>query len=353
MRILEQTGLTFDDVLLVPAKGYTNSRHTGITQIDLSTQLTPRLYKMKYPIISANMDTVTGQEMMLEMRRLGGLGIVHRFISPEDQALILDDENKMVACIGVVEAERERLVYLRRNTHNIVAVLIDTAHGHSQMMIDQIHWVKECHPDIDIIAGNVCTADAALALIRAGASCIKCGVGPGSLCTTRIQTGNGVPQLTAIMNIRQGIEKVYAQQRGKHWRPTIIADGGIRNSGDIVKALAAGADAVMVGSLFAGTDEAPGEAVFRGPRGHAKKYRGCASKDFQEDWKGEAHSVEGESTWVPRKGSVANIFQGLVEGILSGMSYQGADTLEDLYNHAEFIVQTQAGYKESTPHGLG
>jgi len=356
MRILDQAGLTFDDVLLVPAKGYINSRNPKGTDIDVSTQLTPKTFQLKYPIVSANMDTVTGQEMMLEMHRLGGLGIVHRFMSFEDQADILNDDKKVIACIGAVEAERERLVFLRKHARNIAAVLIDTAHGHSQMMIDQIHWVRECHSDIDIIAGNVCTADAALALIRAGAHCVKVGVGPGSMCTTRIQTGNGVPQLTAVMDVRRGIEKVYAQQRGKDWRPRVIADGGIRNSGDIVKALAAGADAVMIGSLFAGTDEAPGETTTEphaGPLAKIlKKYRGCASRDFQEDWKGEVYSVEGESAWITARGPVHDIFQSLVEGILSGMSYQGADTLDDLFTNSEFILQSPAGYTEATPHGL-
>jgi len=351
MKILDRPGLAFDDVLLVPAKGYVNSRNPDGNQIDIGVQLTPRTYKLKYPIVSANMDTVTGEEMAAEINRLGGLGIVHRFMSFEDQAEALRIDGISIGCIGATESERERLLYLKQK-RRLNAILIDTAHGHSQMMINQIKWLHECHSELDIIAGNVCTADAALALIRAGASCVKVGVGPGSMCTTRIQTGCGVPQLTAIMDIRQGIEKVFAQQRGKNWRPTIIADGGIRNSGDIVKALAAGADAVMVGNLFAATDEAPGEKIGGQVDIARKKYRGCASRDFQEDWKGQAHSIEGESTWIDSRGPVKCIFNSLIEGIMSGMSYQGADTLEDLYVNAEFIIQTSAGYREATPHGL-
>jgi IMP dehydrogenase len=356
MRILDKPGLTFDDVLLVPAKGYVNSRHPDSVDIDIGVQLTPRTFKMKYPIISANMDTITGKEMADEMNRLGGLGIVHRFMSFEDHVAALGARGNsgVTICIGAVEQERERLLYLKQKTF-VSAVLIDTAHGHSQMMVKQIEWVRQTHPDIDIIAGNVCTADAALALIRAGATCVKVGVGPGSMCTTRIHTGNGVPQLSAIMDVRRGIEKVYAQQRGEKWRPRVIADGGIRNAGDIVKALAAGADAIMSGSLFAGTNETPTlpgkhDDLYAGPP--RKRYRGMASREFQEDWKGEAHSVEGESTIVPSKGPVAQVFQELVERILSGMSYQVAYTLDDLYVNAEFILQSPAGYVEANPHVL-
>jgi IMP dehydrogenase len=352
MRILDKPGLTFDDVLLVPAKGYLNSRNPDSVDIDIGVQLTPRTYKLKYPIISANMDTITGQEMAVEMNRLGGLGIIHRFMSFEDQKEALTMDSQVVGCIGATEDERERLLAIK---DRITSLLIDTAHGHSQMMVKQIEWVKQTYPQLDIIAGNVCTADAALALIRAGATCVKVGVGPGSMCTTRIHTGNGVPQLTAIMDVRRGIEKVYAQQRGEKWRPRVIADGGIKNSGDIVKALAAGADAIMSGFLFAGTAECPDlrgdyAEYYSGPPN--KKYRGMASREFQEDWKDEVRSVEGESTMITSKGPVAKVFQELVEHILSGMSYQGADTLDDLFTNAEFILQSPAGYREATPHGL-
>lgn len=354
MRILDQPGLTFDDVLLVPAKGYVNSRNPDSVEIDVGVQLTPRTFKIRYPIISANMDTITEKEMAVAMANLGGLGIIHRFMSFDDQRAMLHGMGckNTIGCVGATESERERLLALK---DHCAAVLVDTAHGHSQMMVKQIEWIRQTHPHLDIIAGNVCTADAALALIRAGAHCVKVGVGPGSMCTTRIQTGNGVPQLTAIMDIRRGIEKVYAQQRGKDWRPRVIADGGIRTSGDIVKALAAGADAIMSGFLFAGCNETPTvpgkhDALYAGPE--RKRYRGMASREFQEDWKGKVRSVEGESTIVPNKGPVANVFQELVDGILSGMSYQGADTLDDLYANAEFILQTPAGYKEATPHGL-
>lgn len=708
--------LTFDDILLLPRRSRFTSRFGE--SIDLSTKLFPtkeHCFNLTIPIVSANMDTVTGHYMAKVLGDLGAVGIIHRFMTPEHQ---LDELTTLkigndIACIGVGEAERARLSLVLRHAS---AVLIDIAHGHSDLMIDQIKYVKDTYPSVGIIAGNVCTPDGALDLIDAGADCIKVGVGPGcfiagtrvllsngfyrnieeitsgdrvigsdgkpalvlgaknsgfrdvvgyrhaqfykpsfctpdhlhwvgdlnsvsnitlqsrgpakvlkskakttpksskykwkaiskikqdvlllpkkiqfelpetfsiilkkrdckpkfltpsydtgyilglflgdgcasctenngshsgsitwylgreeeaiaqklckaiystlelktnlkieknlikvhlyykpladflqkagkknqkhlfqellvdnieylkglydglidsdghiedygrvnfkntssnlielfnvvcylvtgiwpsntseqpsagglegvrdedcsisyrarlgtlkekrqttnyqvidflenvpylgelvetydievdnqdhsfiannaivhnSLCTTRIKTGHGMPQLSAIMLVREAI--------GQTGKPvTLIADGGIRNSGDIVKALAAGADAVMVGSLFAGTDESPGKK-FRGKNGLYKVYRGMASKEAQEDWKGYATSVEGEFQEIPSKGSVVDVFKELVNGILSGMSYQNAGTLKELRDNAEFVLQTQNGYRESTPHGL-
>lgn len=340
MKILPQIGLSFDDVLLVPRKGLV-SRFNG--EIDLSVELTPNI-KLKYPIISANMDTVTEVNMANTMYQLGGLGIIHRFLLHSQHALSLAEvEGSRIVCIGVGEQGLDRLLKIK-DLVDLDGVLVDVAHGHCDAMLWQIMQIQKFCPNLSIIAGNIATPEAAKILTTAGVDSIKVGVGPGSLCTTRIQTGNGVPQLTAIMNVREILESYKS-------KPTLIADGGIKNSGDIIKALAAGADAVMIGNLFAGTTEAPGEMVHRDGR-PVKKYRGMASKEAQEDWKGQATSVEGESMYLPYKGTVKTIFNNLITGIVSGMSYQGARNLVELRENAVCIQQTQAGYLESNPHGL-
>jgi len=339
--ILEGVGLSFDDVLLVPR--WTNIPSRFDESIDLSSRLLSNL-TLKYPLISANMDTVTHSLMMDTMHKLGGLGIIHRFIPIEAHRVALLDAkspNKIV-CIGVGATELHRL---KEMVDFASAVLIDIAHGHCQAVTDQIRTVKELYPRLPIIAGNIATAAAAEDLIEAGADCLKVGIGPGCLCSTRIQTGAGVPQLTAIMQVHNTIIQVN--------RPvTLIADGGIKHSGDIVKALAAGADAVMIGGLFAGTEEAPGE-VFGDYSGQRYKiYRGMASREAQLSWKGSATSIEGEVKRIPYRGPVAEIFKSLVNGILSGMSYQNARNLSQLREEAVFQKQTQAGYLEGTPHAL-
>lgn len=346
MKILDSVGLSFDDVLLVPQRSCITSRFSG--EVDLTTELVPGI-TLKYPIISANMDTVTENSMAREMENLGGLGIIHRFLSVENHIDLLRnvDKNK-VLCIGVGKDE-----FLRFKTISelvpISAILIDIAHGHSEVMFKQINRIKEVSA-APIIAGNVATYSGVLELLEAGVSSVKVGVGPGSLCTTRIQTGCGMPQLTAIIEARRALEG-FCSGKELQFKPTIIADGGIRYSGDIVKSFAAGADAVMIGNLFAGTEEAPGERV-RTKKGIEKKYRGMASKDAQENWKGYASSIEGEMTFLPYKGQVKYVFEELVTGILSGMSYQDAKNLSELRDNAEFVQITAAGYKESLPHGL-
>lgn len=344
MKFSDKIAPTFDDVLLEPRCSTMSSRFGG--NIDCSTILFPNQkpeFQLLYPIISANMDTVTEWPMADAMHEQGGLGIIHRFMPAARQA----DELRVskgghIGCIGVGDDGWKR--YLEIETH-ISAVLIDVAHGHSQSVVEQIKAVKNKNPKMPIIAGNIATWVAACDLIDAGADCLKVGVGPGSLCTTRIKTGCGVPQLEAIIEVAAGIQSMKKPV-------TLIADGGIRSSGDIVKALAAGADAVMIGSLFAGTEEAPGRC-YRDENGHLYKiYRGMASRAAQEDWKGYATSVEGEMRRVSFRGSVKDIFKELVDGILSGMSYQNAHNLAELRENAVFIQQTINGYKESTPHGL-
>jgi IMP dehydrogenase len=340
IRIKRQEGLTFDDVILEPQKSSFGSRFNG--EVDLSVELLPKL-KLKYPIISANMDTVTGASMANTMRELGGLGIIHRFLNAEDHQAQLEetfnDKGMVILCVGVGSDKDELLSEYR---HQFDGVLIDIAHGHSDLMVQKIQRVKSIAPSLPIIAGNVATADGAIELVEAGASCIKVGVGPGSLCTTRIKTGCGVPQLSAIIEVEKAI-------RGE---ATVIADGGIRHSGDIIKSLAAGADAVMIGRLFAGTDEAPGQVMNVPGQGKVKVYRGMASKEAQESWKGKATSIEGEIAWVSYKGRVADVFHDLISGMKSGMSYQNARNIEELRENAVFIKQTSAGILEAQPHAL-
>jgi len=350
---VDKMGLSFDDVLLVPHRLTFSSRFNG--KIDLSTQILPNI-QLVYPLVSANMDTVTEFRMASAMRAMGGLGIIHRFMPMDQQYEFLQVlEGPKVLCVGVGREDRlaNAKEYITPD-----AILIDVAHGHSNAVLERIQMSKELYPDTPVIAGNVATKIGVLDLLNAGADCVKVGVGPGSLCTTRVKTGCGVPQLTAIMDAKEAIEQWHVDQiRSKNideldWVPTIIADGGIKNSGDIIKALAAGANAVMIGSLFAGTDEAPGRIINFPGRGKMKEYRGMASQEAQESWKGRATSVEGELTYLPYKGAVKDVFEDLVNGMLSGMSYQDAMDIAELQENASFIQMTSAGYKESLPHGV-
>lgn len=340
-KVLEEIGLTFDDVLLVPRFSKFGSRFNG--EISLDVQVLPGL-TLQYPLVSANMDTVTTGPVAQAMERLGGLGIVHRFMPPSEQARELSNLGRPVICIGIGEEGRYRLKTIldaiSKTNEPKPAVLIDIAHGDSVEMLKQIAFVKKF--GFAVIAGNIATAEAARRLWDGGADCVKVGVGPGSLCTTRVQTGCGVPQFTALMDV------VGVKPDGK----TLIADGGIRSSGDILKALAVGADAVMIGQLFAGANETPGER-YRDRNGQVlKRYRGMASKDAQESWKGFATSVEGEATYVPYKGSIEEIFRPLIDSLLSGMSYQGAQNLVELRQNAVFRRQSAAGVREGLPHAL-
>lgn len=342
-------GLSFDDVLLVPRKSTISSRFSG--GIDLSTVIVPGL-GLHYPIISANMDTTTGYELANTLSEAGALGIIHRFLPVEShlQELLntMHQQHPAVLCIGVGKEQFEerflRIFEYNDPKINLGAVLIDIAHGHSDTMLRQIARVQAAAPQLPIIAGNVATYEGAMDLLKAGACSIKCGVGPGSVCSTRIQTGNGVPQLTAIMECRRAIDD-------SGMPASLIADGGIRYGGDIVKALASGANAVMIGNLFAGTEEAIGEFIST-RNGMVKVYRGMASREAQKSWKGYATSIEGEMMNVQYKGSAVAVLNGLVSGILSGMSYQDARNIRELQDNAVFIRQTSAGHRESQPYAL-
>ncbi|TFW32952.1 IMP dehydrogenase [Massilia horti] len=474
MRLL-QKALTFDDVLLVPA--YSNVLPA---ETSLRTKLT-RNISLNIPLLSAAMDTVTEARLAIAMAQEGGIGIVHKNLSPKDQARevarvkrfeagVLRDpitipptmkirevlalaaqhgisgfpvvEGKQV--VGIItnrdlrfeedlDAEarakmtpREELVYVKEdadtaeakrlmNKHRLERVLVvnddfelrglitvkdilkshehplaskdsqgkllvgaavgvgerdeerihllvqagvdvlvvDTAHGHSQGILNRVKWIKEQYPHVDVIGGNIATAAAAKALVEHGADAVKVGIGPGSICTTRIVAGVGVPQITAISNVAQALEGTGVP---------CIADGGIRYSGDISKALAAGAHTVMMGSMFAGTEEAPGEVVLYQGRSY-KSYRGMGSlgamaegsadRYFQDaQAKAEKFVPEGIEGRVAYKGSVLAIVYQLVGGVRQSLGYCGCKTIEELREKAEFVEITSAGMRESHVHDV-
>ncbi len=337
-------GLTFDDVLLMPEHSEMDSRRTP----ELKSRLTKKWY-LQTPIISSNMDTVTGFEMAKTMAEMGAIGILHRFMTLEQEVLAVQDLIKyreslsqkfpISASIGVKEKGRKRADALANAGVDILT--IDIAHGDSVMMLDTLNYVKKNYPNIEVIAGNTATPGGTRRLIEAGADAIKVGIGPGSMCTTRIITGCGVPQLTAI--------SLCSVEASRHDIP-VIADGGIRTSGDMVKAFAAGAQTVMLGSMLAGTIETPGEVV-----GGMKKYRGMASKDAQVSWRGDlpqGMSPEGESRMIPCKGSVKKIIHELCGGIRSGMTYLNAHTISEISTNARFMEMGSSGVYESRPHGM-
>jgi len=362
-------GLTFDDVLLMP--GYSNFSRSDI---NLSTHLTRRI-KLSLPLVSSPMDTVTESKLAIALGKLGGIGIIHRNLSVEDQA---DEVAKVKngslltgAAIGANRGFEDRVKALIKA--NVDVVVVDSAHGFAKPIIDAIKFIKKTYPKVDVVGGNVATKDGAKALINAGADGLRVGMGPGAICTTRIISGMGVPQITAIM------ETVKA---GKKAGVPIIADGGIRYSGDIVKALASGASTVMTGSFFAGALESPGKTLllkrdqvphrFQSVFNHNKEtyqfkeYRGMGSvgamkRGAEVKSEGEFHGksykdrvlvAEGVEGLVPLKGTVKDIVDQAVGGIQSGMYHVGAKTIKELWAKARFIQITQASLTESHPHSI-
>lgn len=468
--------LSFDDVLLVPKKSSVYSRK----DVDVSTNLTKRL-KLNIPIVSSNMDTVTEAGMAIAMARLGGIGIIHRFNTIEQQvqevlkvkraeSIIIEQpyslspantlkdaklmiNNYLISGIIVVDAngkfegiltnrdilfetdDKKRISELMTKKENCIigspnismekakdilhankieklplvddegflrglitssdilkkekhplsakdskgrlvvgaaigvkdyierteallkagcdAIVVDVAHGHSDLVINTVKTLKETFAKIEIIAGNVATANGTEDLIKAGADCIKIGVGPGAVCSTRIVTGAGVPQLTAILE---------SMKVGKMFEIPIIADGGIKNSGDIAKAIAAGASTVMIGSLLAGTEESPGVTINRNG-GKYKIYRGMASfgaalgRKERSEKEVEDKSLldvvpEGVESTIPYKGNVNEVVSQLIGGLKSGISYCGARNIKEMQMNAEFVKMTISGLRESHPHDV-
>lgn len=331
-------GLSYDDVLLVPKYSDISSR----SEINLVSELGNDL-TLSLPIFSSPMDTVSEANMCISMDKSGGAGIIHRYNTIEEQSEIISEaakkiNNNLGAAIGITGDYLERASEAYNQGANFVCV--DVAHGHHASMKIALHRLRVMlGDDFHIMAGNVATLEAINDLSDWGANSVRCNIGGGSICSTRIQTGHGLPGLQTIIDCAKTDRNV-----------TIIADGGIRNSGDMVKALAAGADAVMCGSLLAGTAEAPGD-IHKDKNGFSwKTYRGMASKEAQMDWKGKYSSFEGVSSTVPFKGSVQDILFDLEKGIRSGLSYSGSRTIKQFHAKAQFITQTSAGATESGTH---
>lgn len=333
-------GLTFDDVLILPGRSDVRSRREPA----LSSRVT-RKVTLATPVVSANMDTITEEAMARAMAELGGLGILHRFLSVDAQVsqvqrLKAAGVTPVAASVGVGDEARVRARALVDAGATIITV--DIAHGHSVQMTEMLKWLKDTFANVEVIAGNVAMPEGAQDLMEAGADAVKVGIGPGSMCTTRIITGCGVPQLTAVA--------LCAEVLRPHGVP-LIADGGLRTSGDVVKALAAGADCVMLGGMLSGTIETPGEI-----KGGRKQYRGMASKDAQVSWRGgipEGMAAEGVATSVPVKGHVRDVILEVSGGLRSGMSYINAQTVGEIAEKARFMEVTAAGVLESRAHGLG
>ncbi len=324
---MKKIGLSYDDILLIPNYSEVKSR----LNVDLKTKLTKNI-EIELPFISANMDTITEYKMAKKLDEYGALGIIHRFCSVEEESKIvakLKDAGvkNRAASIGVSGENKERLKSLINAGANIIC--IDVAHGHHNLMADTLKLCKKY--EVDVIAGNVATKKAAEFLCKNGADAVKVGVGPGSMCTTRINTGFGVPQVTAIQEIVETTKK---------YEIPIIADGGIKNSGDVAKALAVGADSVMIGSLFAGTKESPGmihkEGNFPNYKLY-KRYRGSASLDSKIEHGGKQRNVEGISATLEYKGPVKYVIQNLEDGLRSAFSYGGAKNIPEFQKNASYI----------------
>lgn len=397
------TGLTFDDVLLLP--GYSDFSRS---EIDLSTNLTKKI-KLSLPFVSAPMDTVTESKLAIALAQLGGIGIIHRNLSIENQALevkkvkkhpsVSSGQGKLLvgAAIGASKGFEERVAALVGA--NVDVIVVDSAHGFSKGVISTVLFIKKNYPKTQVIAGNIATGEAAQVLIKAGADGLRVGMGPGAICTTRVISGMGVPQITALFDVAKIAKKAHSTDSGQ--AVPVIADGGINYSGDMVKALAAGASTVMMGSFFASAEEAPGKTVtltrefipkrFLSVFDKTKKllpssekkdislsrvdkevysfkeYRGMGSmaamkkgakvkaedefhgKDYYKEKVLVAEGVEG---LVPIKGSVKELVEQAVGGIRSGMYYTGAKTIKELWQKARFIQITQASLRESHPHSV-
>ena len=341
-----ETGLTFDDVLLIPRRSSIRSRQ----DVSVKTRLS-RNINMDLPILAANMDTVCEEEMALALARLGGVGIIHRFLPVDAQAKMVESVKKedssfiVGAAVGTDHDAVSRSKALVASGADLL--VLDIAHGHAEHPINTLKELKQEFPETDVVVGNVATQAGAEDLCEAGADAIKVGVGPGGVCTTRLVAGVGVPQLTAIFSA-SGIPV------------PVIADGGIKSSGDIAKAIAAGADSVMIGSMFAGTKESPGD-VESSPRGLVKRVRGMASFEAIEarahrlgepvdDEYFEQRVPEGVEGAVPYKGEVSKVIAQLVAGLKSGMSYSDARSIPEFWEKAEFIKVTPTGLRENQPH---
>ena len=363
-----QLGLTFDDVLLIP--GYSNFSRKDI---NLSTKFSKKI-KLSIPFVSAPMDTVTESKLAIELAKLGGIGIIHRNLSVGNQAIevrkVKDKKLLVGAAVGVLSGFEVRIKAL--SNVKVDAIVIDSAHGFSKGVIEAVKFIKKNYKNIDVIAGNIATSDGAKALIAAGADGLRVGMGPGAICITRIVSGMGIPQITAIIE---------TFKIAKKFGVPVIADGGIKYSGDMVKALAAGASSIMMGGFFAASLESSGKLVtlkrqelpsrfqrISNMKKHYqfKEYRGMGSEGAmkkgaqiksEDEYHGKNYKdrvlvAEGVEGLVLAKGKVSDLVDQAIGGIKSGMYYVGARNIPELWGKAKFIRITQASLVESHPHDI-
>ena len=341
--------LTFDDVTLIPQYSSVLPSET-ITYTKLAHNL-----NLQIPLMSSAMDTVTESKMAIALSKSGGIGIIHRNLSIEKQVQEVKKVKKnnflVGAAIGVNSKDIERADELSKA--KVDMIIIDTAHGHTQKVLFMIKKIKKKLKKCVICAGNIATGKAAKFLADSGVDIVKVGIGPGSICTTRLVTGIGVPQLSAVLQVKKAL---------KNYKTRIISDGGIKFSGDIAKAIAAGADAVMIGSLFSGTTESPGKIFkqkgklfknFRGMGSVGAMSIGSADRYYQKKFKNVSKYVpEGVEGIVKFKGPVNKIIYNLIGGLKSSMGYLGAKTIKDLQKKGEFVKITKAGFYESMVHNV-
>jgi IMP dehydrogenase len=367
-KIVSQS-LTFDDVLLIP--GYSGFKRDDIM---LSTKLTKNI-SLQIPLVSSPMDTVTEAPLAIALAELGGIGIIHRNLSVQDQATQVQQvkaKNLMVgAAVGASQGVEERIKALV--AVNVNVIVVDSAHGNAANVIETIQLIKKLYPRQEVIGGSVATYEGAKNLIAAGADGIRVGMGPGAICTTRIISGMGVPQITAVLE---------TSRAGEEAGVPIIADGGIKYSGDMVKAFAAGAQTVMMGSYFASAEESPGEVhvlnadqvparfksiikkgiheykfkSYRGMGSIGAMQKGTAIKS-EDEFHGKSYNdrvlvAEGVEGLVPVKGTVKSLVDQAIGGIKSGLFYVGSKTIEELRENGRFMQITQASLAESHPHDL-
>ena len=342
--------LTFDDVTLVP-------KYSEVlpSEVDTSVILTKYL-KLKIPILSSAMDTVTESKMAIAISKAGGIGVIHRNLEIKKQLQEIKKVKKQKllvgAAVGAGPKEFKRAEAVLKE--NIDLIVVDTAHGHTKKVSEIIKFIKKKkNKRTALCAGNIATPEAAKFLHKLGVDIIKVGIGPGSICTTRLVAGIGVPQLSAVLNVRNGI---------KNKNVKIISDGGIKYSGDLAKAFAAGADAVMIGSLFAGTDETPGKIIkrngelfksFRGMGSVGAMNKGSADRYFQSKQKDTSKYVpEGVEGLAKYKGKVGNIVYKLIGGLRSSMGYLGSKQIKYLRKKPQFVKITKAGFYESMVHNV-
>jgi IMP dehydrogenase len=341
--------LTFDDILMLP-------RYSNVLPINTNIALSlTKNIELRVPFLSSAMDTVTESGMAIAMGNSGGMGIIHRNLKIKTQSLEVKKVKRkkllVGAAIGTNQEDLDRARVLKDS--GVDLIVIDTAHGHSSKVLKVLSKIKKINNKTPICVGNIATGEAATRLYNSGADIIKVGIGPGSICTTRMVAGIGVPQISAIIEVKKAL---------KNKKIKIISDGGIKFSGDIAKALAAGADAIMMGSIFAGTDESPGKKFmvkgkiykqYRGMGSIGAMSSGSANRYFQKNFKDKSKFVpEGVEGRVEYKGSVSKIIYQLQGGLRSSMGYIGAKNLKEIKKRAKFIKITKAGFYESMVHSV-